>query len=309
MDALGAANRYPEFVPDQLRRLIAAHLHVADEQVIVGSGATGVALQVLHAVTSPGDRMVFSAPTFDGYPILADMARLSAVSVPLDDHGMHDLGAMADAAADARVVVLCRPHNPSGTVERGADVERFLQRVPADTVVLLDEAYIEFAATEHHLDGPALIRRHPNLVIIRTFSKAYGLAGLRIGYGFSAPDLAGRMWAMQLPFGIPSTSLAAVAASYAAHDELRQRIRAITRERRYLRAQLTTMGVRSTDSHANFLYLPATDGPWHHVFDDSGVRVRSYRDGQVRITIGNRASTHAVLAAVDAAHVGTRRGA
>ena len=153
-----------------------------------------------------------TSPTFDGYPIFAQMARLISVTVPLDPHGHHDLDALADAACNARVVVLCRPHNPTGTLESAADVERFLRRVPPDTVVLLDEAYIEFVAPEHRLDGPALVRRFPNVVVLRTFSKAYGLAGLRIGYGFGAPELAKTLWTMQLPFGMGITSLVAVAA-------------------------------------------------------------------------------------------------
>ena len=173
-----------------------------DEQVVIGVGATGVILQVLHAVTSPGEKMVMTSPTFEGYPIFAHMAGLDPVTVPLDALGHHDLDALADAASDARVVVLCRPHNPTGTLESADEVERFLRRVPSDTVILLDEAYIEFVAPQHRLDGVALVRRFPNVVVLRTFSKAYGLAGLRIGYGFGAPELARSLWTMQPPFGM-----------------------------------------------------------------------------------------------------------
>ena len=208
--SIDAANRYPEFLPERLRSLIAGRIGVPDEQVVLGAGASGVVMQALHAVTEPGDRIVLTAPTFDGYPIFAQMAKLISVTVPVDLHGHHDLDAMADAASDARVVVLCRPHNPTGTLESAAEVERFLQRVPSDTVVLLDEAYIEFVAAKHRLDAPALIRRFPNVVVVRTFSKAYGLAGLRIGYGFASPELAKTLWTMQLPFGMGITSTAAV---------------------------------------------------------------------------------------------------
>src|ERR1700739_572591 len=179
--SIDVANRYPEFLPERLRRLIAGHIGVRDEQVVLGGGAGGVVMQVLHAVTRPGDRIVLSEPTFDGYPIFAQMARLTAVTVPLDNRGHHDLEAMAEAAAGASVVVLCRPHNPTGTLEPVADVERFLRRVPDETVVLLDEAYIEFVAPQHRIDGPALVQRFPNVVVLRTFSKAYGLAGLVLG--------------------------------------------------------------------------------------------------------------------------------
>jgi histidinol-phosphate aminotransferase len=299
--AIDAGNRYPEFLPQRLRALIAEHVGVRDEQVVIGVGATGVIMQVLSAVTSPGEKMVMTSPTFDGYPIFAQMARLESVTVPLDKHGHHDLDAMAEAAADARVVVVCRPHNPTGTVEPSADIERFLRRVPADTVVLLDEAYVEFLSPHHRIDAPALVARYPNVVVVRTFSKAYGLAGLRVGYGFCAPELARRLWTMQLPFGIAITSLVAVAASYDAESELQQRIRMITAERRYLRMRLRAMGVYSTDAHANFVYLPSWGRQWRQVFDNTELRVRSYADGGVRITVGSRQSTRAVLGVVRAA--------
>ena len=298
ISAIDAANRYPEFLPERLRSLIAGHVGLRDEQLVVGTGATGVILQVLQAVTSPGETMVMTSPTFDGYPVFAHMARLKSVTVPLNAHGHHDLDAMADAAANARVVVLCRPHNPTGTVEPAADVELFLQRVPSDTVVLLDEAYVEFLAPEYRIDAPSLVDRYPNVVVVRTFSKAYGLAGLRIGYGFCAAQLARRLWTMQPPFGIGITGLVAVAASYDAESQLRQRIRMLTSERRYLRMRLRAMGVYSADGHANFVYLPPCGRPWREVFDGDGLRVRHYADGGVRISIGSRQSTRAVLAAV-----------
>ena len=296
--SVDAANRYPEFLPEALRTLIGARLGVGAEQIVLGAGATGVIMQVLHAVTEPGDRIVLTSPTFDGYPIFAAMARLVPETVPLDEHGHHDLTAMGDAASGAKVVVLCRPHNPTGTVESAADVQQFLQQVPANTVVLLDEAYIEFVAPEHRLDTRVLVQQFPNVVVLRTFSKAYGLAGLRIGYGLAAPELAKMLWSMQLPFGMSITSAVAVAASYDAEAHLRQRIRLITGERRYLRRRLCAMGIYSTDSHANFLYLPGARWSWPEVFDSAGLKVRHYGDGGARITIGGRASTRAVLEVV-----------
>jgi histidinol-phosphate aminotransferase len=300
VDSIVVANRYPEFLPEKLRSVIARHVGVHHEQVVVGAGATGVALQVLSAVTSPGDRIVFASPTFDGYPIIAKMARLTSVTVPLDEYGGHDLHAMADAASHARVVVLCRPHNPTGTIESAVEVERFLRRVPDDTVVLLDEAYVEFVAPEHRLNSLTLLERYPNVVVLRTFSKAYGLAGLRIGYGFSSLDLGRQLWTMQLPFGTGTTSLVAVAASYDAEDQLQQRIRHITAERRYLRMRLRSAGVCSTEAQANFLYLPACGQPWREVFAGTGLEFRHYPGGAVRLTVGARPSTRIILAAVEA---------
>jgi histidinol-phosphate aminotransferase len=298
VQCLDVANRYPEFLPGQLRRMIADRVGVHDDQVVLGSGASGVVMQVLHAITQPGDRIVLSTPTFDGFPIFAQMARLTPVTVPLDKYGYQDLVAMAEAAADARVVVLCRPHNPTGTLESVGSVESFLRQIPSDTVVLLDEAYIEFVASRYRIDGADLVRRFPNVVVLRTFSKAYGLAGLRIGYGFAAPELAAKLWTMQLPFGMSSLSVAAVAASYDAETQLAHRIRRITAERNHLRLRLMAMGVYSMDSHANFVYLPMARRPWREVFAEVGLQVRCYPDGGARVTVGDSASTLAVLSAV-----------
>lgn len=299
MHAAGAANRYPDFLPTRLRRLVADHVGVPEESVVLGPGASGLAIQVLHAMTNPGDRIVLSQPTFDGYPIFAGIARLTTVDILLDRYGRHDLPAMARAAADARVVVLCRPHNPTGTLEPVADVERFLTSIPGDTIVLLDEAYIEFVAPDQRIDAADLIQRFPNVVVLRTFSKAYGLAALRIGYGVAAPVPAAALWAMQMPFGVPTSCMVAVAASYAAEAQLQQRIEQITAERQYLRARLQAAGVYCTDSHANFLYLPAAGRPWREVFAVTGLQARHYPDGAVRITVGTRASTRLVVSAVE----------
>jgi histidinol-phosphate aminotransferase len=298
VESLDAANRYPEFLPERLRRLIATRIGVPEAQVILGSGATGVMLQVLHAITNPGDRIVMPDPAFEGYPIVSAMNRLETVTIPLTRTGHHDLSAMAVASSDARVVVICRPHNPTGTVESGAAIQTFLARLPARTVVLLDEAYAEFVAPEFRFDSPSLVDRFPNVVVLRTFSKAYGLAGLRIGYGFGSRELASALWAMQLPFGMSITSLVAVAASYRAEAQLQQRIHTITAERQRLRSHLQAIGIRSTESHANFVYLPPTGDHWQRLFADSGVRVKNCPNGGVRLSVGGRPSTEAVVAAL-----------
>ncbi|BBY04398.1 aspartate aminotransferase [Mycobacterium seoulense] len=304
--SIHAMNRYPEFLPERLRGVIANHIGVPADRVAPGGGATGVVLQALRAVTAPGDTMAMATPTFDGYPILARMAQLKTRTVPLDERGHHDLDGLARAAADARVVVLCRPHNPTGTLESAAAVSAFLRRVPRDTVVLLDEAYIEFTAPEHRIAVSALVARFPNVIVVRTFSKAYGLAGLRIGYAVASPELAGALWSHQLPFGAAITSLIAVVASYNAESELLHRVRLINAERRYLRMRLSAMGIYTTDAHANFMYLPprrdGRGGPWHEVFADSGLQVRCYPDGGARVTVGHRASTLAVLSALGKGH-------
>ena len=174
-------------------------------------------------------------------------------------------------------------------------MERFLRRVPRDTVVLLDEAYIEFVAPEHRIDAPALVRAVPECRggadVLEGLRAGRAADRLRVRRTRAGPTL----WTMQLPFGMGITSLVAVAASYDAEDQLRQRIRLITAERSYLRRRLRAMGVYTTDGHANFVYLPRAGGRGDEVFDDTGLKVRHYADGGARITVGSRASTQAVL--------------
>ena len=247
---------------------------------------------------SPGDRIVLTSPTFDGYPIFAQMARLESVTVPLDAHGHHDLDALADAASDARVVVLCRPHNPTGTLESAADVERFLQRVPSDTIVLLDEAYIEFVAPEHRLDAPALVRAVPEcrgaadvLEGIRAGRLADRLRVRRARAGQDAVDDAAAVRDRHHQRGRGGRLLrcgSPTAAAYSVHRRGTSIPAAAAAVDGYLQHRLRTR---------TSCICPPPAEAWRQEFDAAGVRARHYADGGVRITIGGRASTRAVLAA------------
>lgn len=296
--ALLQANRYPEFLPRRLPALIAEHLRVDVDQVVVGSGATGVAMQIMQALAAPGERIVFASPTFDGYPIMAGMVGLNAAPVPLDPDGGQDLDGLL-RAVDARtvLVVVCRPHNPTGTVTSADALEAFLRCVPQRVTVLLDEACAEFLDDADAIDASALIARHPNVLVVRTFSKAYGLAGLRIGYAFGARDLIRRVQRLQLPFGMSAAATAAVGASYAAANELTERIQRITTERELLRNRLRRCGLRVPRSFANFLYLSGTDVAGR--LNRAGINVKAYPDGSARIAVGDPAASYAVLRALD----------
>lgn len=294
---LAAANRYPEFLPEKLPALIARELRVHPDQVVVGAGATGVAMQVLRAVVEPGRSMVFAAPTFDGYPIMAGMAGVRAVPVPLDARGGQDVRALRRAIdRHTRLLVVCRPHNPTGTVLPLAELDALLARVPARVTVLLDEAYIEFLEQADRPDLHHLIAKYRNLLVLRTFSKAYGLAGLRIGYAVGDIELARRVRTQQLPFGLGAAAGAAVAASYAATEELRARVRRITEERDLLRAALYSMGIEVPESHANFLYLPGPGAS--NALRRRGIKARCYPDGSARIAVGDPEAGRAVLRAM-----------
>lgn len=295
--ALTRANRYPEFLPRQLPKLIAGRLGMHPEQVVAGSGATGAAMQIIRALAAPGSELVTAVPTFDGYPIMAEMAGLTLSPVPLDHAGGYDLRAMHRAlTAHTALVVLCRPHNPTGTVIPAAELIAFLDLIPSHTTIVLDEAYGEFLAPAERLDHIALLRRHPNLLFLRTFSKAYGLAGLRIGYAFGHPDPIARIHRLQLPFGVSATATAAVAASYAATIELEARIRHIGAERDRLHTALRAFGIAVPRSHANFLYLP---GPgMATALRRAGIAAKCYPDGSARIAVGDPEAGRAVLAAI-----------
>lgn len=291
------ANRYPEFLPNSLADIIAEHEGLDAEHVVVGAGATGVAMQVLRSMTSREDRTVFSVPTFDGYPIMTEMCGLNAHTVALDGNGMQDLFAMRRSIDErTTLAIVCRPHNPTGTLTPIGDLVDFLRSMPDHVTTILDEAYIEFVEPDLQIDVPALISEYPGVVVLRTFSKAYGLAGLRIGYGLASAGLACRIRRLQLPFGMVAAAEDAVTASYAAAAELTDRVNSIVTERERLRADLCARGVVTPDSHANFLYLPgASIGG---ALADAGIASRRYANGDARIAVGDPRAGRAVLEAV-----------
>ena len=296
-DVMAHANRYPEFLPERLPRIIANRVGVLPEQVVVGSGATGVAMQIMQAVMTRGDRIVYSLPNFDGYPIISSILGVRPTVVPIDTAGRQDLRRMA-RAIDRRTsaMVVCRPHNPTGTLVTATELDEFLAAVPRRVVVILDEAYVEFVNAANAVDTHSLISRYPNLVVLRTFSKAFGLAGLRIGYAFGAQELMEQIRRLQLPFGVNAAAVAAVSASYAAQRELADRVGRITTEREYLRNALLRAGIRVPRSYANFLYLQGSNIAPR--LAAAGIQAKAYPDGSARIAVGDPAASRAVLKAL-----------
>jgi histidinol-phosphate aminotransferase len=299
--AVAQAHRYPEFHPDDLTERIAAWCQVSPERVVVGSGSVGVALQLLQAVVEPGDTMAYAWRTFDAYPMLAAMVGAEPVPVPLAPDGSQDLDALL-AALDhrSRVVVLCNPHNPTGTLVTADALSAFLRQVPRHVTVLLDEAYVEFARDAELPDTLTLLGVHPNLLVLRTFSKAYGLAALRVGYGLGAPDLVARVRRQQLPFGINAVAAAAVKASLHAAGELRRRVTTVIAERERLHHQLAQHGWHIRPSHANSVWLTAPDpvDEAAAALTAAGVQARHYSGEGLRLTVGSREANDAVLAAL-----------
>jgi histidinol-phosphate aminotransferase len=267
-------------------------------------------MNILHEFIAPGDRVVMATPTFDGFPALTTVVGGAVVAVPLTADGRQDLEAMAAAVNQrTRLLVLCNPHNPTGTCFTHAELDGFLARIGDNVTVVLDEAYREFLAEHDRADVGALLARYPNLIVTRTFSKAYGLAALRIGYGFGAAPTIARIRRGQLPYAINSLAEPAVRACYAAEDELALRVEAINRERDRLVTALHELHFDHPRSSANFVYLPApeTDSLTElcAVFNRARIEVKRCPTG-VRITVADRAATDAVVATLAASTLGTR---
>ncbi|GAA2484200.1 histidinol-phosphate transaminase [Streptomyces longisporus] len=299
--AVAQAHRYPQFYPDDLTERIAAWCQVSPDRVVVGSGSVGVALQLLQAVVEPGDTMAYAWRSFDAYPLLGAMVGAHTVPVPLAPDGCQDLDALLAALDDrTRVVVLCNPHNPTGTLVGADALSAFLRQVPRHVTVLLDEAYVEFARDADLPDAPALLGHHPNLLVLRTFSKAYGLAALRVGYGLGDPDLVARMRRQQLPFGINAVATAAVHASLCATDELRRRVDTVIAERNRLHHQLVQRGWHIRPGHANSLWLAAPDpvDEGAAALTAAHIQARHYPGEGLRLTVGSREANDTVLAAL-----------
>ena len=312
-EAAAVANRYPDIGAAELTEALAAKLGVSPDEVAVGCGSVALCQQIVQATCVGDDEALFAWRSFEAYPIVAQVAGATPVPVPLDANATHDLDVMAAAVTErTRVVFVCNPNNPTGTVVGEAALERFIAAVPKDVVVVLDEAYIEYMrAGDGRTDQPAadspdsqvpnglaIARRHGNVVVLRTFSKAYGLAGLRVGYAVGAPKVVAALGKVFIPFSVSSVAQAAAIASLRAQDELLERTNAVVAERERMRAALTAAGYEVTPSGANFLWLPLGDRAqaFAAASAEAGVLVRPYGDDGVRVTAGAPHENDAFLA-------------
>ncbi|MGX6447860.1 histidinol-phosphate transaminase, partial [Patulibacter sp. S7RM1-6] len=300
-DAAGRVNRYPSLLGEELAGDIARRLGVAPSQVVVGGGSIALLQQALAAYTGHGTEVVFGWRSYEAYPILVGAAGARAVPVPLDADATHDLEAMLAAITpETAAIIVCNPNNPTGTEVGGVALRAFLDRVPSDVLVLLDEAYREFGAGE--TDGVELLPRHPNLVVLRTFSKAYGLAGLRVGYLVASDAIADDVRAGALPFGVSLVAGAAARVAWADETHVDEIVRTVTDSRARLQAALAERGIPTPASGANFVWLPVgEDAPaLERLCVEQGVSVRAFAGEGVRVTVGDPDAEDAVLRAVDA---------
>ena len=305
----GETNRYPDNGAAVLTGALAERYGVEPGQIAAGCGAVMLCQQLAQAYNDPGSSMAFAWRSFEMYPLLAQVAGARDVRVPLvpgrpgGPADTHDLDALLAAVDDStRVVFVCNPNNPTGTAVRREPLERFLDAVPASTLVVLDEAYREFVTDPGVPDGVELMRGRPNVAVLRTFSKAWGLAGLRVGYLLAEdPAVAEAVRKTNVPFSVSMLAQAAAVAALGSEAEVRQRVDAVTAERARLTARLRERGVDVEDSQANFVWLPVGERAAGLAADleARAVITRPFAGEGVRVTVGTPEEDDVFLDALD----------
>jgi histidinol-phosphate aminotransferase len=291
-------HRYPDNGAAALTEAIAGRFGVPPEHVAVGCGSVGVTQQLLAAAAEPGAQVVYAWRSFEAYPTLVALSGAEPVTVPLHDE-KHDLTALAAAiTSHTRVVFVCNPNNPTGTAVHAGELDRFLAGVPEDCLVVLDEAYAEYVRDPDVPDGLRLYRRYPNLAVLRTFSKAYGLAGLRTGFLVAQRPVAEAVRKTMLPFTVNSVAQAAAIASLAAEAELMERVDQVVKERARVSAELAAQGWTVPPSEANFVWLRlgADTASFAAACEQAGISVRPFGVEGARISISDHEANDAFLA-------------
>jgi histidinol-phosphate aminotransferase len=296
-EAAGDVNRYPDNGAAELTEAIAHRYGVPAAHVAVGCGSVGLVQQLLEAVADPGAQVIYAWRSFEAYPYLADLAGAASIQVPLRDES-HDLTAMAAAITDStRLIFICSPNNPTGTVVRSGELERFIDQVPGDCLVVLDQAYVEYGRDPGACDGIAIYRDRPNVAVLRTFSKAYGLAGLRVGFLIGSEPVAAAARKTMLTFAVNALAQAAAVASLEAEGELLDRVEVVVAERERVRSQLLGLGLAVPPTEANFVWLrlgvATTD--FVDACDSAGISIRAYPDEGARVSIGEPAANDIFL--------------
>jgi histidinol-phosphate aminotransferase len=296
-------NRYPDMACAALTAALAERFGVPAEHVATGTGSVGVAQQLLQATSGPGDEVLYAWRSFEAYPIITRISGAAAVTVPLDADERHDLDAMAGAVtARTRLIFVCNPNNPTGTVVRRAALERFLDRVPGDVLVVLDEAYREFITDPEVPDGIDVYRDRPNVAVLRTFSKAYGLAGLRVGFAVAHEPVAAALRKTAVPFGVSQLAQDAAIASLRAEPALLERVAALVAERTRVVEALAGQGWRVPETQANFVWLRLGErtADFAAAAERAGVTVRPFAGEGVRITVAETEANDLLLRTAEA---------
>ena len=293
-------NRYPDATATRLRTRLAERFDVDLAEVHVASGSVAILAQLVQAAAGPGDEVIYAWRSFEAYPWLAVVAGATAVQVPLTDDARHDLPAMAAAITDrTRAIIVCSPNNPTGPIVTQAEFDAFVAEVPSDVLVILDEAYAEFVTDPTAVDGLRVRASgaHPNVVVLRTFSKAFGLAGLRVGYALGHPRLLDAARSTAIPLSVTLQAEVAALASLDAEDELLARVRVIAERRDRLAAALREAGWAVPQAQGNFVWLATGEQTLAiaEQFDAAGIIVRPFAGDGMRVSVGEEESVEKVL--------------
>ncbi|WP_191931676.1 histidinol-phosphate transaminase [Arthrobacter bussei] len=299
-----SVNRYPDPMTTALRTELAGYLGVPATDIVTGAGSLGALNQILATFAGQNDfdapdEVVYAWRSFEAYPISVGLAGAAGVQVPVRADGTHDLDAMAAVITDrTRVVMLCTPNNPTGPVLTRDDVVGFLEKVPAHVVVVIDEAYQEFVRRSDAVDGIELYRGYENVIVLRTFSKAHGLAGLRVGYSVSQPALTEHLRVSAVPFAVSQIAEHAAVTSLRHIDEVEVRVQSIVDERIRVVAGLRDLGWTIPEAEGNFVWLALGE----HTQDfavragEHALSVRAFGSEGVRVSIGEEAANTRFLA-------------
>jgi histidinol-phosphate aminotransferase len=296
--AAATLNRYPDMAANALHTAIAEHCGVDIGQVATGAGSVAVLYNLLQSLCVEGDEVVYAWRSFEAYPIAVGLTGATPVQVPLDAAARHDLKAMLGAVTDAtKAVVVCTPNNPTGPSVHADELRAFIDAVPSQVVVVIDEAYCEFVRDPQTVDGLELARGRDNVVVLRTFSKAYGLAGLRVGYAIAPAPLAEAIRKCALPFGVSHIAQAVAVASLAAESALLERVETLVAERKRVVDALAGVGWVVPDAQGNFVWLALGDrsADFAAACDERGVSVRPFQGDGVRVSVGEREANDIVV--------------
>jgi histidinol-phosphate aminotransferase len=302
-EALATLNRYPDYGSTALLEALARTTGFDPDRLAVGTGSVALLQHLVQITCDDGDEVVYAWRSFEAYPIVTRITGATPVPVPLTVDHHHDIDAMIAAVGPrTRMMLVCSPNNPTGTLVAADDLRRLLQHVPASVLVVLDEAYIEFVDESQRPKVSTLLDEHPNLVVLRTFSKAYGLAALRVGYAMGQAGVMDALRAVALPFGVSTVAQAAARASLAApaQTDLSLRVATVVEERERLVQALLAIGAPVASAHGNFVWLPVEQSAaaLGAAFERRAISVRVFPDEGVRVTVGSREANDRVIAVV-----------
>lgn len=297
-EAINDINRYPDPFSTELVQAISHHLSVPVEHISLATGSVALCGQIIQSAAGPGDEIMYAWRSFEAYPIWTQIAGATSVQIPLTKDESHDLEAFRSAITDrTRVIFLCSPNNPTGQIIPAGDIEEFINSISPEIIVVLDEAYVEYIPQELRPDSLRLYRDHPNVVVLRTFSKAYGLAGLRVGFAVAQDRISGALHKTALPFGVSSLAQAASVAALKAEQELLERVEFVRAERDRVMSVLREQGWNLYPSYANFVWLRTGDrtSEIYEAFEKAGLSVRPFPNEGLRITVAEPEANDRVI--------------